>query len=170
MGGESEGCTFPGAQREQRCPGPWPRGTHFPPPSESCSQAIFIPAEKGSFPPHPLRCGLLEEKACRALPPTGDTLTAKPPPNIRHPRIKPSRKPQKVQETQCRKTRKGVGQAFLPPLGRQIHRRQVSWAEPEISGSLSLMPQLHSELHMPGLGGTAVICTDTATAFMELIT
>lgn len=125
---------------------------------------------RGASPPHPLRCGLLEEKACRALPPTGDTLTAKPPPNIRHPRIKPSRKPQKVQETQCRKTGKGVGQAFLPPLGRQIHRRQVSWAEPEISGSLSLMPQLHSELHMPGLGDTAVICTDTATAFMELIT
>lgn len=125
-----------------------------PPPSESCPQAVFVPAAKGSYFSG---CGLLEEKAAEPfLPRVPLSLRNNHVPlTVRHPGIKPCRKPQRVQETKCRKTEKGVGQALLPSLGRQSHRRHVPWAEAEIPDH-SLMPQLLSEFRVPGLGDTAV--------------
>lgn len=125
-----------------------------PPPSESCTQAIFVPTAKGSYF---FGGGLLEEKAAEPFLPWVPLYLRNNhfPLTIRRPGIKPSRKPQRVKETKCRKPEKGVGQALLPSLGRQIHRSHVPWAETEVPDH-SLMPQLLSEFHVPGLGDTAV--------------
>lgn len=164
-GGSSDWPTFPAARGEQSRLGPQPCSTRLPPPSESCSQTIFVPAVKGSY--------LFWTQLVRGESTQSPFLPRVPlqlynPPSVRHPGIKLSRKPQKVQETQHRKTEKGTGQAFLPSLGRQIHRRRVSWAEPEIADIQSLIPLLLSELRVPGLGDTVGICIETATVLMEL--
>lgn len=135
-GGSSDWPTFPAAQGEQSRLGPQPCSTRLPPPSESCSQTIFVPAVKGSY--------LFWTQLVRGESTQSPFLPRVPlqlynPPSVRHPGIKLSRKPQKVQETQHRKTEKGTGQAFLPSLGRQR-----STGEGFLGLSLKLLTSSHS--------------------------
>lgn len=114
------------SHREQSSPSLQPRSTRLPSPSESCRQAIFVPAAMrgNDF----FWVQLVRGESMKSPSSHGHLFSCANPHSVRHPGIKPNRNPQKLQETKHRKTEKGVGQAFLPSLGRHRFPSFLGWA------------------------------------------